>query len=37
MKLLLSHADILTIENGQWKPLRDAWLGIDGDTICYLS
>lgn len=37
MKLLLSHADILTIENGQWKPLQDAWLGIDGDTICYLS
>ena len=37
MKLLLSHADILTLENGVWRTLRDAYLGVDGDTISYLS
>lgn len=37
MKLLLSHADILTLQNGQWVALRDAYLGVDGDTISYLS
>ena len=37
MKLLLSHADILTLENGVWHTLRDAYLGVDGDSICYLS
>ena len=37
MKLLLSHADILTLENGAWHTLRDAYLGVEGETICYLS
>ena len=37
MKLLLSHADILTLRDGEWHTLRDAYLGINGDTICYLS
>lgn len=37
MKLLLAHGDILTLESRQWRTLRDAYLGIDGDTICYLS
>ena len=37
MKRLLKHCDILTLENGAWKTWRDAYLGIDGDTICYLS
>lgn len=37
MKLLLKHADILVLENREWKTLRDAYLGVDGDTICYLS
>ena len=37
MKLLLKHADILTLENGIWRTRKDAYLGIDGDTICYLS
>ena len=37
MKLLLSHADILTLKDGEWHTLRDAYLGIQDDTICYLS
>ena len=37
MKLLLSHADILTLRDGQWHTLRNAYLGIHNDTICYLS
>lgn len=37
MKLLLAHADILTLENGKWNTLRDAYLGVEGDTIAYLS
>ncbi len=37
MKLLLSHADILTLRDGQWYTLRNAYLGIHNDTICYLS
>ena len=37
MKLLLKHADILVLENNTWKTLKDAYLGVDGDTICYLS
>ena len=37
MKLLLSHADILTLRDGAWHTLRDAYLGIRDDTICYLS
>ena len=34
MKLLLKNASILT-EN--WTVIRDGFLGIDGDTICYLG
>ena len=37
MSLLLSHGDILTLENGTWVTLRDAYLGVEGDSICYLS
>lgn len=37
MKLLLRHADVLTLEGEVWRTLSDAWLGIDGDTICWLS
>lgn len=37
MKLLFAHNDILTLENGVWRTLRDAYLGVDGETICYLS
>ena len=37
MKLLLSHADILTLREGQWHTLRNAYLGIEDDRICYLS
>ena len=37
MKRLLSHADILVYKDGNWTALRDAYLGIDGDTIHYLS
>lgn len=37
MKLLLKNCDILTYENGAWRTLRNAYLGIDGDKICWLS
>lgn len=37
MKRLLKNCDILTLENGVWRTLRNAYLGIDGDTICYLG
>lgn len=37
MKRLLKHCDILTLENGNWKILRNAFLGINGDTICLVS
>ena len=37
MKRLLQHADILTLVGEEWKTLKNAYLGIDGDTICYLS
>ena len=37
MKRLLKHADILTLVGEEWKTLKNAYLGIDGDTICYLS
>ncbi len=37
MRLLLKHADLLTLMDGEWITLRDGYLGIDGDTICYLS
>ncbi|MBO4991873.1 MAG: amidohydrolase [Firmicutes bacterium] len=34
MKLLLKNASILTQD---WTVIRDGFLGIDGDTICYLG
>jgi len=34
MKLLLKNASILTED---WSVIRDGFLGIDGDTICYLG
>ena len=37
MKLLLSHADILTLDNGNWVTLRDAYLGIENNVICCIS
>ena len=37
MKQLLKHCDILTLVGGAWITLKNAYLGIDGDTICYLS
>ena len=37
MKLLLKNCDILTYENGAWRTLRNAYLGVDGDKICWLS
>ena len=37
MKRLLKHADLLTLVGEEWKTLKNAYLGIDGDTICYLS
>ena len=37
MKLLLAHADILTLRQGEWVSLRDAYLGVEGSRICYLS
>ena len=37
MKQLLKHADILVLDNGSWRVLRDAYLGIYDDTIDYLS
>ncbi len=37
MRLLLKHCDILTLEGDRWHTLRDAYLGVEGDTICYLS
>lgn len=37
MKRLLKNCDILTYENGAWRTLKNAYLGIDGTTICWLS
>lgn len=37
MKQLLKHADILVLEQGQWKTLKNGYLGIHDDTIDYLS
>ena len=37
MKRLLSHADILLLNDGKWTTLHDGFLGIDGDTIDYVS
>ena len=37
MKRLLKHCDILTLEETGWRTWKNAYLGIDGDTICYLG
>ena len=37
MKRLLKNCDILTLEETGWRTLKNAYLGIDGDTICYLG
>ncbi len=37
MKLLLKHCDILVLRDGNWQTLSNAYCGIDGDTITYLS
>ena len=37
MRLLLKHADLLVLRNGEWSTVRDGYLGVDGDRICYLS
>lgn len=37
MKLLLKNCDILATENGGFRALKNAWLGIDGDTIDYIG
>ena len=37
MKLLLKNCDILATENGQYRWLKNAYLGIDGDTIDYIG
>ena len=37
MKRLLKHCDVLLLEDGVWRTKKNAWLGVDGDTICYLS
>lgn len=37
MKLLLKNCDILATENGQFRCLKNAFLGIDGDTIDYIG
>ena len=37
MKRLLKNCDILALQDGGWKTLKNAFLGINGDTICYLG
>lgn len=38
MKQLLYGADILyLLESGEWAVIKNGYLGIDGDTICYLG
>ena len=37
MKQLLKHADILIWNGNGWTTLKNAYLGIDGDTICSIS
>ncbi|MBR4700402.1 MAG: amidohydrolase [Oscillospiraceae bacterium] len=37
MKQLLKHADILIRNGNGWTTLKNAYLGIDGDTICSIS
>ena len=37
MRLLLKHADLLTLRDGEWITVKNGYLGIDGESICYLS
>ncbi len=37
MKVLLKNCDILTTENGVFRCLHNAYLGIDNDTIDYIG
>lgn len=37
MKTLFTGADILTEENGIYKTLKHACLGVENDTICYIG
>ena len=37
MSILLSHADILTTVDGRFETLKDAYLGIEGNTIVYIG
>ena len=37
MKLLLRHCDILAAGETGFRALKDAYLGIDGDTIDYIG
>ena len=37
MKTLFANADVLTEENGSYVTLRNAYLGIDDDKICYIG
>lgn len=36
-QILLENCAILATENGAFAPIQRGYLGIDGDTICYLS
>ncbi len=37
MSLLFEHCNILAWEDEHFKLLKDAYLGVDGDTICYIG
>ena len=37
MKLLLKRAGILAWKDGQFDYIKEGYLGIDGDTICYIG
>ena len=37
MKLLLKNCDILATENGEFRWLKQAFLGVDGETIDYIG
>ena len=37
MKTLFTNADILLRKDGAYETLKGAFLGVDGDTICYIG
>ena len=37
MRLLLKHCDILASQGAGFRCLKNAYLGIDGDTIDYIG